>query len=449
MNSQKLTLEQAWLATWHFLIGLWMQDQKRFLEKGLGLGAYLNFLSLEYKQDMEWRRIYYQQTSKDWNDLDTLFPGEILKIMRSLLGKASEKYGFELSEVKRVVNELQTETKLNKSYFLLWKESIARGISGSELTGFDRSYWEWQDDEEMDREDQNKKEMVETEQDEEKIDSYCEEKGVPGELCYDAVQAWTAMLIFFDYLVRNGWDQFGNFQWGVGYLFSSLHIDSECFKEWQMIYEKIRPHDFRSIEQVLSKSEVMDLVKSYIGYYQHSLGLDIKSLPEIIQKRLQTAAEKSSDFIAWEDALNRSRSGEIWKQASCRFLRKYCGDFCLHDSMDVPDKLFEQLRPEFEKLPEDALERFLCLYSAFDDLHFLEWENYYVRTTGKPYRKQKMLSYEIFITTVAFVAKYAYQYSFDSHELIRMFYGMQSKPQEYAGNWELWREICKKVALQK
>lgn len=135
MNVQKLTLKQSWLATCHFLRGLWEQDPKKFTADGNGLGAYLCFSSCEYKKDIDWRRVYYQRISKEWDDQDTISPEKILDIIQSLLEEASKKYGFELTEVKNVVEDLRKPCDANQEKLLLWSEALVRGMSDQERSG--------------------------------------------------------------------------------------------------------------------------------------------------------------------------------------------------------------------------------------------------------------------------------------------------------------------------
>lgn len=140
MSFQKLTLRQSWFTTWHFLIALWNQNPKKFVAKGIGLGAYLNFVDWEYEKDIDWRQVYYQTTFKSWDDRDVVSQEELLKVLRLLLEKASGKYGFELFEVKKIVDTLQMQEEY-EAEFMIWKKAIVQGISELELPAI-RSYWD-------------------------------------------------------------------------------------------------------------------------------------------------------------------------------------------------------------------------------------------------------------------------------------------------------------------
>lgn len=265
------------------------------------------------------------------------------------------------------------------------------------------------------------------------------------EKIYTVEQAWTAMLIFFDYLAKNASERFGKSQGWVGWLFFRLHTDSECFEEWEMVYEKKRLYSLDLYKEGLTKMQVIELMEGYVFYYQHGLGLEVAALFEIIQNFVRISTENNSDFVAWEDALSRSIEGESWKLQPPERLLEFCGDLQISSevAMLAKKKFFDSLRSEFSRFPEESLNRFLNFVCS--PFYSVQWEEYYRGLMKKPYPSHKISSYEIFCTLVAFSAERSYRYGYNVYEIMRMLYGMQSKPREYIGNWELWRRICEKM----
>ena len=266
---------------------------------------------------------------------------------------------------------------------------------------------------------------------------------------YDIEQAWTAMLIFFDYLSRDIDKRFDNQGPNIGYLFSIFHMDPESFQIWKNVLKKEKFYISENVEKNLLQSEILDLIKAYLFYYQHILGLDISSLNKIVHELSREGAANNSDFIAWDEALSRSASGEEWKLKPLKEIQKLSGDFKIifDEASLIPEKFFEFLRPGFSGVSEKVVNEFLSLWNSFSNLHDYEWRECYIKLFGKPWNGQKMSSDEIFCTMVAFNAMYSYRYSHDLYEIIKMLYGMQNRSQEYEYNWELWREICEKVSI--
>ena len=129
-------------AMYLFLNNIWEFKKEEFEEHGIGLGAFLTFITGENLEDYTWLRTYTKTVDRDFSAENKIFPDQVFAIMYEVLSKYQNKYGFELFGVLRLLRSMREMPTEHEEEWKLWQNAWERACAGEYLGWVDYVYVE-------------------------------------------------------------------------------------------------------------------------------------------------------------------------------------------------------------------------------------------------------------------------------------------------------------------
>jgi hypothetical protein len=118
-----------------FFRALWDLAPKKYAADGIGLGAYLNFMNSSFVSDCEWRRAYSTTFKGPWKSEELMSPDRVLQMALTVATRYDEKYKFDLSSVKHVLQAIQEGHYQYEKEKRLLMNCLEQALEGKE--------WDW------------------------------------------------------------------------------------------------------------------------------------------------------------------------------------------------------------------------------------------------------------------------------------------------------------------